>query len=92
MVNVATPDTAFTVVMPERIPVPLAIATETAAVDDDDAPPASRIVITGCVAKVTPSAAPPGCVLTPSCAAGFGAIAIGPEVVDANVPAVKMSE
>src|SRR5678815_157316 len=67
-VNVATPLTAFTVVDPTRLPLPLAIVASTYAVDPvTTALLASRISTTGCVVKFRPLTAPPGCVVITTC-------------------------
>src|ERR1700733_3582200 len=72
-VNVATPATAVTVVVPPSEPPPVAMATVTDALDDVIRfPAASRISTTGCGASGDPSAAPPGCVRKPSCDAAPG--------------------
>jgi hypothetical protein len=51
-VNVAVPPTAFTVVVPDNVPVPDVNAAVTGAVDDVALPNASRIATTGCVPNV----------------------------------------
>ena len=66
-VNVTTPLTAATVVVPVSVPVPLAIATVTLAVLVVRLPPASRNCTTGCVVNATPLTAPAGCVVIATC-------------------------
>jgi hypothetical protein len=62
-VNVATPPTEGTVLVPPSVPPPVAIDAETDAVDPVTTfPAASRTSTTGCVASGVPTGAPPGCV------------------------------
>ena len=68
-VNVATPATADTVVVPLSVaPDPPPIDTVTAAVEAVRFPSASLSWITGCPVKSTPLAAPEGCVSTETAA------------------------
>lgn len=63
LVNVATPLTAVTVVVPPRVPDPA--DTEIDAVEDSTTRSfASRTLTTGWVASVAPAPAPTGCVVT----------------------------
>ncbi len=60
--NLATPFTAGTVEVPDRVPVPLAIAAVTWSVEPITMlPMASRTLTTGCVARFEPEIAPAGC-------------------------------
>jgi len=68
-VNVATPFTAFTGVVPVNRPVPENTAAVTAAVLVVWFPFASRTTITGWVVNATVFCAPPGCVVIASCVA-----------------------
>lgn len=68
-VNVATPLTAFTVVVPVSAPLPLPIATVTAAVLLVRLLAASRIATTGCAVSTAPLTAPTGCVVITNCVA-----------------------
>jgi len=64
LVNVAIPDDAVTVVVPESVPVPEAIDATTLTVEEVTVLPlASTIRITGWVASWDPLAAPVGCVV-----------------------------
>jgi hypothetical protein len=64
-VKVATPLTAAIVVVPLKVPpLPDAIDATTLWVEEVTVfPPASVILMTGCVVNVTPSTAPDGCVV-----------------------------
>ena len=63
-VNVATPFTAATVVVPDKVPVPEAIDATTFTVEEVTVVPfASTIRTTGCVPSTDPLAAPAGCVV-----------------------------
>ena len=68
-VKVATPPTAFTVVVPVSVPPPV-IVTVTGAVLEVSSPPASRNSTTGCVVSALPLTAPDGCVVIATCVAG----------------------
>ena len=81
-VNVATPLTAFTVVVPLRMPVPLEIVTVTDAELLVRLPPASRNCTTGCVVNATPLTAPVGCVVSTTCVAEPAATVTLAEVTD----------
>ena len=73
MLNVATPFTAVTVVVPDRMPAPLATDTVTAAEDEGTRRLfTSRISTTGCVVKATVLATPAGCVVTTTRVGGGG--------------------
>jgi len=64
LVNVATPATAATVVVPESVPVPEAIDTTTSPVNDVTVLlPESVTLTTGWVVKATPLTAPVGWVV-----------------------------
>jgi hypothetical protein len=64
LVNVATPATAATVVVPESVPVPEAFETVTSVVDVVTVfPPESVTLTTGCVVKADPLTAPAGWVV-----------------------------
>jgi hypothetical protein len=64
LVNVATPDDAATVVVPESVPVPDAIDATTLPVNDVTVlSPESVTLTTGWVARVDPLAAPVGWVV-----------------------------
>jgi hypothetical protein len=64
-VKVATPLTAATVVVPLKVPpLPDAIDATTLWVEEVTVfPPASVILMTGCVVNIAPSTAPDGCVV-----------------------------
>src|SRR5215467_13260948 len=68
-VNVATPLTAFTTVVPESVPGPLAIVAATEPDVFTRLLFASRSCTTGCVASAAPDAPPTGCTDTASCVA-----------------------
>ena len=64
LVNVAIPEAAATVVVPESVPVPDAIDATTLALEPVTVLPlASMMRITGWIASVDPLAAPVGCVV-----------------------------
>ena len=73
-VNVARPCTALTTVVPDSVPVPVAIVTVTGFVA-----PRTRVLVasrnstTGSVTKFAPDDAPAGCVITTICVTGSGA-------------------
>jgi len=91
-VKLATPFTAFTVVIPESVPLPLVIEAVTALVAPATVLPLlSRIAITGWVEKTEPLNAPPGWVVTPSAVGGNGVIPMFPDVIAGSVPLVKLS-
>ena len=56
-VNVTTPPTAFTVVVPAKVPVPLMVTVTAVVALEIKFPLASVIQITGCVARATPTVA-----------------------------------
>ena len=97
-VNVTTPFTALTVVVPDSVPVPLITVAVTGIVDDVTRLfPASRTRTTGWMANTFPETAPAGCVATLRFAAGPMATekavdgAAGTAAARAN-DAVKMAE
>lgn len=75
-VKVATPPTAFTVVVPESVPAPVATLAVTDAVElVTRALFASRTCTTGCEGRIRPvEVALLGCVETASCVAGVGGV------------------
>ena len=83
-VKVATPFTAFTVVVPLSVPDPEASAAVTAFVAPATTPfRASRTCTTGCVGNATPlSTAALGCVARNSCVAGNVVITTFPDVTE----------
>jgi hypothetical protein len=66
-VNVATPFTAVTTVVPDSVPEPLAMLTVTGAESLTTLLLPSRICTTGCVLSALPEVLPTGCTLTASC-------------------------
>ena len=77
LVNVAIPDDAVTVVVPESVPVPEAIDATTLTVEEVTVLPlASTIRITGWVASWDPLAAPVGCVVIAAALAAPVAVVI----------------
>ena len=89
--NVATPATALTVVVPPSVPpVPDWIATVTAVVASDTVLPCpSLIVTTGCVVSAAPEAPPAGAVVSASVVAPPGVTEMFPESICVNPVAVK---
>jgi hypothetical protein len=76
LVNVAIPDDAATVVIPESVPVPEAIDATTLTEEVVTVLPlASTMRITGWVARVDPLAAPVGWVVIAAAVAAPGAVA-----------------
>ena len=90
-VNVATPLTALTVVVPASVPpAPFSVAV-TAFVAPDTTPPLTfRTSTTGCGLNGEPVCAPPGCVVMPSCVGGCAVIPMETDVAGVSEPDVKV--
>ena len=90
LVKVATPFTAFTVVVPTVVPLPLTVMVTIVELSETTVfPPLSRMATTGWVVKADPLALPAAWVVTPNCVAvpTVGVIFCVAEVrlVEANV-------
>ncbi len=90
LLNVATPFTAFNVIVPPSVPVPLAIEAVTAALLFTRLPAASRISITDGI-MATPLTAPVGCDVIASCVGEPMTMKLAEVVLRAGVAVVNCS-